>query len=390
METYFCNAPMSPQPHGLGRGLSSLIPNNQKKPDASVNVSEEKEDALPVLDSKASPFGVKMAPLQKSPATFPAKGSVSAPTPQPTPSSKALPLNEQPSISSPVFSLPRQEVPEVSPAASQSVRDSAVGTGTALSVPIEKVVPNPHQPRIQFSEEKLMELAQSIKEHGILQPLIVTRVGENFELIAGERRLQAAKIVGLAEVPVMLREAENQEKFELAIIENIQRHDLNPIEEARAYERLSKEFELSQESIAKKMGRSRSAIANTMRLLQLPVDIQRAVADDKISEGHAKALLAIENPEKQRALFDLIVQQGLTVRETETKSREISTKPPRKTLSKDPEVEARESTLSEIFGTKVRIAKTGVGGMIRIDYFSDEEFRNIFSKLTGRGEGGMQ
>ena len=383
---------MSPQPHGLGRGLSSLIPNNQKKPDASVNVSEEKEDALPVLDSKASPFGVKMAPLQKSPATFPAKGSVSAPMPQPAPSSKELLLNEQPSISSPVFSLPRQEMSEVSPAsvASQSVRDSAVGTGTALSVPIEKVVPNPHQPRIQFSEEKLMELAQSIKEHGILQPLIVTRVGENFELIAGERRLQAAKIVGLAEVPVMLREAENQEKFELAIIENIQRHDLNPIEEARAYERLSKEFELSQESIAKKMGRSRSAIANTMRLLQLPVDIQRAVADDKISEGHAKALLAIENPEKQRALFDLIVQQGLTVRETETKSREISTKPPRKTLSKDPEVEARESTLSEIFGTKVRIAKTGVGGMIRIDYFSDEEFRNIFSKLTGRGEGGMQ
>ena len=378
---------MSPQPHGLGRGLSSLIPNNQKKPDASV--SEKQEDALPVLDSKASPFGVKMAPLQKSPATFPAKGSVSAPTPQPTPSSKALPLNEQPSISSPVFSLPRQEVPEVSPAASQSVRDSAVGTGTALSVPIEKVVPNPHQPRIQFSEEKLMELAQSIREHGILQPLIVTRVGENFELIAGERRLQAAKIVGLTEVPVMLREAENQEKFELAIIENIQRHDLNPIEEARAYERLSKEFELSQESIAKKMGRSRSAIANTMRLLQLPVDIQRAVADDKISEGHAKALLAIENPEKQRALFDLIVQQGLTVRETETKSREISTKPPRKTLSKDPEVEARESTLSEIFGTKVRIAKTGVGGMIRIDYFSDEEFRNIFSKLTGKGESGM-
>ena len=378
---------MSPQPHGLGRGLSSLIPNNQKKPDASV--SEKQEGVLPVSDPKTSPFGVKMAPLQKSPATFPAKGNAVASTSQPAFSSEALPSNEQPSISSPVFPLPKQEMSEVSPAASLSVRDSAVGTGTALSVPIEKVVPNPHQPRIQFSEEKLMELAQSIREHGILQPLIVTRVGENFELIAGERRLQAAKIVGLTEVPVMLREAENQEKFELAIIENIQRHDLNPIEEARAYERLSKEFELSQESIAKKMGRSRSAIANTMRLLQLPVDIQRAVADDKISEGHAKALLAIENPEKQRALFDLIVQQGLTVRETETKSREISTKPPRKTLSKDPEVEARESTLSEIFGTKVRIAKTGVGGMIRIDYFSDEEFRNIFSKLTGKGESGM-
>ena len=234
-----------------------------------------------------------------------------------------------------------------------------------------------------------MELAQSIKEHGILQPLIVTRVGGSFELIAGERRLQAAKIVGLSEVPVIVREAENQEKFELAIIENIQRHDLNPIEEARAYERLSKEFQLSQESIAKKMGRSRSAIANTMRLLQLPVDIQRAVADDKISEGHAKALLAIENPEKQRALFEMIVQQGLTVREAEAKSRGVSTRPPRKT-SRDPELEVRENTLSEIFGTKVRIAKTTAGGSIRIEYFSDEEFKNIFSKLAGSGEETLQ
>jgi len=366
---------MSPQPHGLGRGLSSLIPNNQRKSDAGA--SREKEVATASSRSSRVTFEAKAAPSPKTPATFPAKESPIA-------------LIAQQPILSEETSFPQQEVLKTPPVQlSSSVRGSAVGTGTALLVPIGSVVPNPHQPRILFSEERLMELAQSIREHGILQPLIVTKVGENFELIAGERRLQAAKIVGLAEVPVMLRKAENQEKFELAIIENIQRHDLNPIEEARAYERLSREFELSQESIAKKMGRSRSAIANTMRLLQLPVDIQRAVADDRISEGHAKALLAIENLEKQRALFDLIVRQGLTVRETEVKSREISVRPPRKTPSKDPEIEARESALSEIFGTKVRIAKTAAGGMIRIDYFSDEEFRNILSKLTGRGGMGM-
>lgn len=355
------------QSHGLGRGLASLIP--QKKTD-----EEEKKKGPPVAENgTANPFGVRMAPLSSQVNPLPLRS---------IPVAAEVPVLKETSL--PAVSVPKVLREEVS--AGSSVSGDAIGRGVALSVPIERVVPNPHQPRIQFSEDKLLELAQSIREHGILQPLIVTRTGEDYELIAGERRLQAAKIVGLKEVPVVLREAENQEKFELAIIENIQRHDLNPIEEARAYERLSKEFQLSQEEIAKKMGRSRSAIANTVRLLQLPVEIQRAVVEEKISEGHAKALLSIENPEKQRALFDLIVKQGLTVREVETKTRELSTKPPRKTAPRDPDIEARERALSEIFGTKVRIAKTGIGGMIRIDYFSDEEFKNIFSKLSGGGE----
>jgi len=359
------------QSHGLGRGLSSLIP--QKK-------SEDLENGIVSSaggnTSRISPFGVGQSLVQPvAPA-----GTGIHPL-------KNIPVIEEDASATPATevtasALTTKEIVSLPVSTSQDI-----GRGNSLSVPIGSVVPNPHQPRIQFSEEKLLELAQSIREHGILQPLIVTRVGDNFELIAGERRLQAAKIVGLAEVPVMVREAGNQEKFELAIVENIQRHDLNPIEESRAYERLSKEFQLSQEEIAKKMGRSRSAIANTMRLLQLPVEIQRAVIEETISEGHAKALLSIENPEKQRALFELIVHQGLTVRETETKSREVSIKPPRKMVSKDPELEAREQALSEIFGTKVRIAKTGIGGMIRIDYFSDEEFKNIFSKLAGeKGE----
>lgn len=228
----------------------------------------------------------------------------------------------------------------------------------------------------------MTELAQSIKEHGILQPLVVTRVGEDaYELIAGERRLQAAKMVGLATVPVIVRDAENRKKFELAIIENIQRHNLNPIEEARAYERLSKEFDMAQEEIAEKMGKSRSAVANTMRLLHLPVEIQRSVMEGKLSEGHAKALLSIVNPEKQRALFEMIVREGLTVREAEEKSRLATNKPPRRTLEKDPEIKAQEDSLSEVFGTKVRINKSGGGGSIRIDYYSPEEFQNILSKL---------
>lgn len=355
------------QPHGLGRGLSSLIPQNQKKQDA-ISSGDVQSFSLPASAQKPSPFGVKMAPLQKM--------STSASVAEEKDERAAVsPLVRDARSASDAF----RESPDTPSSVS-------TGEGVALSVPVGNVVPNPHQPRIRFSEEKLMELAQSIKEYGILQPLIVTRVGNNFELIAGERRLQAAKIVGLTEVPVMIREAEDQEKFELAIIENIQRHDLNPIEESRAYERLSEEFGLSQEEIAKKMGRSRSAIANTMRLLQLPIDIQRAIADEKISEGHAKALLSIDNPEKQRALFEMIVRHGLTVREAESKSRGVSTRPPKRRTSREPELEAWENDLSEIFGTKVRIAKTATGGMIRIDYFSDEEFKNIFSKLANRGE----
>lgn len=358
--------------HGLGKGLSSLIPNKVVPDDASrVSVkssspsapSVSRNDTSSPASLARSPFATGSHPLKTTPLGADRSPEAIAPPPA-TP----LPASDS-NIDRPV-----------------SDAHEALPSGKALLVPIGDIVPNPHQPRIQFSEEKLLELAQSIREHGILQPLLVTRVAGKYELIAGERRLQAAKMVGLSEVPVVVREAGEEQKFEFAIIENIQRHDLNPIEEARAYERLSKEFHLSQEAIAAKMGRSRSAIANTMRLLQLPVDIQRSVATGAISEGHAKALLSIENMEKQRALFDLIVRQDLTVRDTETKSREVSGKPPRKTSPRDPNMELRERTLSEIFGTKVRIATTRSGGVIRIDYFSDEEFKSIFSKLSSSSE----
>jgi ParB family chromosome partitioning protein len=278
----------------------------------------------------------------------------------------------------------KQSVPAATLPASESAPSEEGPSGRrVLDLPVERIVPNPHQPRLFFSEDKLEELAQSIREHGILQPLTVTRVGSNYELIAGERRFQAAKKAGLKTVPAILREAREQEKFELAIIENVQRHDLNPIEEAKAYRRLSEEFGLSQEETARKMGKSRSAIANVMRLLQLPVEIQRAVAEGRISEGHAKAVLAVENPEKQRALFDLIVKGGLTVRESEAKAREVSVRPHRRMSGPDPSTKEKEERLTEIFGTKVRISKAGKGGRIVIEYYGDEDLDHLMRKLAG-------
>lgn len=255
--------------------------------------------------------------------------------------------------------------------------------GRVLDIAVGDIVPNPHQPRIFFSPEKLTELSDSIREYGILQPLTVTKNGTNqYELIAGERRFQAAKLAGLTHVPAIVREANEQSKFELAIIENIQRHDLNPIEEAKAYRKLMDEFGMSQEAVAQKMGKSRSAIANTSRLLQLPVEIQRALAEGKISEGHAKAILALDNPEKQRALFELILEGGLTVRETEAKAREVSVHSYKRIVAADPIIREKEERLMEVFGTKVKINKTGRGGKIVIEYYGDEDLRHLMNRLT--------
>ena len=252
-------------------------------------------------------------------------------------------------------------------------------------VQLSTIVPNPHQPRLHFDEKKLEELSDSIKMHGILQPLIVTRQENGtYELIAGERRLQAAKKAGLLMVPVVLREATgDQEKLELAIIENIQRHDLNPIEEAKAYLRLTDEFSLSQEDVAKKMGKSRPVVSNTLRLLTLPVEIQRAIIEEKITEGHAKALLSIESSEKQRALFDLILKDELTVRETEDKARVVSVRSHVRTSQENaPEIAAKEGWLSEQLGTKVHIQAKRNGGKIVIEFYSNEELNGILGRLA--------
>jgi ParB family chromosome partitioning protein len=329
------------QQYGLGRGLASLIPPKKSSQGGSAS-SGKMEDAA---ESSAFPH-LAIKPASKA-------GAVPEDVTVPTASS---PVSDRPG------------------------RDG--NQGGTLEVAVEKIVSNPHQPRMHFDETKLLELAQSIKEHGILQPLIVSRIGEKYELIAGERRFQAAKRIGLETVPVILRSVTEQEKLELAIIENIQRHDLNPIEEAKAYLRLLDEFSMQQEAVAKKMGKSRSSIANTLRLLHLPIEIQRAVAEGVISEGHAKALLAIENPEKQRAVFDLIIKEELTVRETELKVRSVAVSSHvRSVVPLHPEILERTEHLTQILGTKVRIVPLGKGGKIMIEYYSSEDLDGLLKRL---------
>jgi len=265
---------------------------------------------------------------------------------------------------------------------SQSQVEKVFSEGINL-IEVDKIASNPYQPRKHFDKEKLADLAQSIKNYGIIQPLVVTKKsGGGFELIAGERRLEASKIAGLKKVPAIVKEARNDEKLEMAIVENIQRHNLNPIEEARAFKRMQDEFGLKQEEIAKKMGKSRSAVANLMRLLSLPIEIQRAIAEGKISEGHARAILAIENQEKQRAMFDLIIKENLSVRQVESKVKEISVASHiRRVKADDPQIKNWENQLEEVLKTKVKVKKGRVGGQIQIEYYSKEEFDNLYNKL---------
>jgi len=244
------------------------------------------------------------------------------------------------------------------------------------------IVPNPHQPRLSFDAEKLQELANSIKEHGIIQPIVVTKNGNQYEIIAGERRFQASKLAGLKTIPVIVREANDQQKLELAIIENVQRHNLNPIEEAKSYRKLEDDFDMNQEEVALKVGKSRSAVANKTRLLNLPLEVQKAIISEKITEGHAKAILALENPEKQRALFEMILKNNLTVRQTEDKTKEISVQTHKRVMHLDPETKNIIDKLTGALGTKVKISKSGQGGRILIDFYSEEELNNIVEKIA--------
>ena len=253
-----------------------------------------------------------------------------------------------------------------------------------IKIPTENIVPNPNQPRYYFDGDNLKELSESIKEHGVIQPILVTKIdGDKYELIAGERRLQASKLAELKEIPAIVRLATNQQKLELAIVENIQRHNLNAVEEAKAYHKLGKEFNLTQEEIAKKTGKSRSAIANIIRLLDLPVEIQRGIIERKITEGHARAILGLENSEKQRALYELILKNNLTVRDVENKVKEITVHSHKRKVLKqvDPYLQDLEDEIQQKLGTRVKIKKRGVSGKITIDFFSEEEFGKIVGLL---------
>ena len=380
------------QQYGLGRGLSSLIPPKKSDPAGSPQNTTQNQNANPAALSQpvlrqpvsTSPFVIN--PVQRAGGTSDTDSSsevvrpeaVSMVAPNALPETVAV-IPSRPKVTQssgavqPPAAVPSK--PVFSPSA------SLVQEGVT-NAPLHKIVPNPEQPRVQFDKEKLSELAQSIREHGILQPLVVTRKGDGYELIAGERRLQAAKLAGLIEVPVIIRSADERTKLELAIIENTQRHNLNPIEEAKAYLRLMEEYGLHQEEVAKKMGKSRSLVANTVRLLHLPIEIQRSLIEGKISEGHAKALLGIENPEKQRALFEMILKSGLTVRETEVEARSVSVSPHvRSEASVPPEFSERLERLREKLGTRVKLSPAGQGGKIVIEYYSSEELQGLFQRF---------
>jgi ParB family chromosome partitioning protein len=248
---------------------------------------------------------------------------------------------------------------------------------------VEKIIPNPHQPRRDFNPEKIQELSDSIKEHGILEPLIVSKKNSQWELIAGARRLEAAKKAGLKQAPAIIREVNDEQKLEIALVENIQRDSLNPIEEAYAYQSLSKQFDLTQEKISQKAGKSRTAIANTLRLLSLPLEIQKGLISGKISEGHGRVILSLSFSEKQRALYQEIVRSNLTVRQTEEKAKKLSDPFFIKRIKKnDPDIKEKEELLSQSLETKVSIQKFSKGGKIVISFYSREELENLIDKIA--------
>ncbi len=263
-------------------------------------------------------------------------------------------------------------------------------------IEVDKIKPNPYQPRREFDEAHLKSLADSIRQYGILQALVVTRhevekvgggLSVEYELVAGERRLRAAKLAGLQQVPALIRgeEDSNLMKLELAIIENIQREDLNPVERARAFDKLAKEFGFKHAEIGKKVGKSREYVSNTLRILSLPEFIINALSEGKITEGHTRPLMMlVDRPEEQETLFKEIIFRKLNVRDAESIARRIAVERARK-LS-DPELMDLEEKFKESLGTRVRIEKKEQGGKLTIDFFSHEDLRSILERLTTSDE----
>jgi ParB family chromosome partitioning protein len=249
--------------------------------------------------------------------------------------------------------------------------------GGVLEIAPDNIFPNPSQPREVFSHTELEELIASIKEYGVLQPLVVSDLGNGrYELIAGERRLRASKIAGLKTVPVIMKSPKAQEKLEWALIENLHRENLNPVEEAKAYRNLSEEFGFSQENIARKMGKSRSHISNTLRLLSLPEKVQMEISNKRIPPSSARLLVTM-TPKEQELFLTKFLKGGMTVREV-TREKKMKMSPAK---SKDAKILAIEADLREILGTKVEVKKRGGRGQVVIDFYSEEEFTELLKKF---------
>jgi ParB family chromosome partitioning protein len=258
-----------------------------------------------------------------------------------------------------------------------------------FSCGIEEITPSRYQPRKGFDEGRLTELANSIKEKGIIEPLIVRKTDGGYELIVGERRWRAAQRAGLKEVPVIVREATTAEAMELALIENLQREDLNPLEEAEAYKRLMEEFHYTQEELAKRIGKDRATVANAVRLLKLPQEIKAHLADESISSGHARTLLGLNSPEEQKMACAKVIKRDLSVRETERLVKRLNVQGVKGDMGVKPaseeelHLEFLEETLKKFLATQVRIPKRGSKGKIEIEFYSKEDLERIVEIIMG-------
>ncbi|MFA6428244.1 MAG: ParB/RepB/Spo0J family partition protein [Candidatus Buchananbacteria bacterium] len=248
-------------------------------------------------------------------------------------------------------------------------------------VAVEKIKPNPHQPRKDFAAIELASLTESIKEHGILQPLIVSPAAEgDYQLIAGERRLRAAKLAGLKTVPVIARQFKEQQKLELALIENLQRQDLNILEEADAYQKLIEQFNLSHEEVAKKVGKSRPVVSNALRLLKLPAKIKQDILSGKVLATHARIMAGLAGEELEK-FYQQVVSQKLTVAQAEQAVKQVAVKKHFRSLAIDPELLANQEALRQALGTKVEIKKKGGTGQIILQFYSEEEYQKLLNEL---------
>lgn len=290
--------------------------------------------------------------------------------------------------------MAEQKRPALGKGLSALIPDTPERTPGVLELEVDRIAPNPHQPRLQIDDPRLDELAQSIRAHGIIQPIIVRKRGDRYHIIAGERRWRAAQRAGLTRVPAVVRDKADdgdRDILEMALIENIQREDLNPIEEATAYRRLAEEFQLTQDAIATAVGKDRSTVANTLRLLRLPQELQEEVTTGRLTMGHARALLALDGETAQRQLGREIVARNLSVRETESLVKRALERPAEAAPSEpwgaqkmDVHTRDAEARLKLHLGTRVRIVRRGERGRIEIDFTNEDELIRIFEAITNQ------
>ncbi|MBI4457279.1 MAG: ParB/RepB/Spo0J family partition protein [Acidobacteria bacterium] len=261
--------------------------------------------------------------------------------------------------------------------------------GSLREIDIDLLSPNRYQPRTDLNAEKLVELAASIKQNGMVQPVVVRQLGTRYELVAGERRWRAAQLAGLVRIPAIVKNVDEEKSLEIALIENIQREELNAIEEAQAYQRLWEHFGLSQEEISQRVGKSRATVANALRLLKLAEKVRKLLIETKLTMGHARALLPLEDPKVQMDVAQQVMERELSVRNTEKLVRHIlrgEKKSQERRIHIDPNVKAAEEKLRIRFGTKVMIRRSGKGGKLEIYYFNNDELGRIYGLLMGRNE----